>query len=275
MMKLLEQPQAAIMGIINTTPDSFSDGGQFYANKAAIAHGLKLIEEGADILDIGGESTRPGAASVSVQQELDRVLPVLEGLRKESDVVISIDTSKADVMLAAIKAGADFINDVKALQNPNALEAVVMSDLPVCLMHMQGEPNTMQAAPEYSNAVNDVVAFLSARITACEKQGITRDRIVVDPGIGFGKTLEHNVQLLNALQYIRAQLDCQVLIGVSRKSMIGGILGREVNDRLYGSIGLAVQAALNGAKIIRVHDVRATFDAIRCAEAVKYSRAKE
>lgn len=275
MMKLLERPQAAIMGIINTTPDSFSDGGQFYASNAAIAYGLDLIEQGADILDVGGESTRPGAVPVSLQQELDRVLPVIEGIRKESDTVISIDTSKADVMLAAVKAGATFINDVKALQNPKALEAAAQSNLPVCLMHMQGEPTTMQAAPKYSNAVDEVIAFLTERILACEQYGITRDNIVVDPGIGFGKTQEHNLQLLNALQHIRTQLECEVLIGVSRKSIIGSILGREVDERLYGSIGLAVQAALNGAKIIRVHDVRATADAVRCAEAVKFSRVSD
>ena len=267
-MKLLERPQAAIMGIINTTPDSFSDGGQFHSSEAAIAHGLTLIEEGADILDIGGESTRPGAASVGLQEELDRVLPVIEGIRRESDVVISIDTSKAEVMLVAVKAGANFINDVKALQNSNALNAAAQSNSPVCLMHMQGDPSTMQAAPHYSNPVDDVVAFLLARIDACAEYGITRDKICVDPGIGFGKTLEHNLQLLNALPQMRTQLGCEVLIGVSRKAIIGGILERQVDERLYGSVGLAVQAALNGAKIIRVHDVRATSDAIRCAEAV-------
>ncbi len=270
-LTLLERSQAAVMGIINTTPDSFSDGGLFAQATAAIEHGLRLVEQGADMLDVGGESTRPGADSVGVEQELDRVLPVIEGLRARTPVPISIDTSKAPVMQAAVAAGASFINDVTALQGRDALSTACAVQVPVCLMHMQGAPTTMQAQPQYQSVVDEVIAFLQMRIRDCEAQGIARAYICVDPGIGFGKTLEHNLQLLSALPYMRAQLGCALLVGVSRKSMIGAILGRDVHERLYGSLGLAVQSVLNGAKIVRVHDVQATVEAIRCVEAVQFA----
>ncbi len=270
-LTLLERSQAAVMGIINTTPDSFSDGGLFAQATAAIEHGLRLVEQGADMLDVGGESTRPGADPVSVEQELDRVLPVIEGLRARTPVPISIDTSKAPVMQAAVAAGASFINDVTALQGRDALSIACAAQVPICLMHMQGAPTTMQAQPQYQSVVDEVIAFLQTRIRDCEAQGIARATICVDPGIGFGKTLEHNLQLLGALPYMRAQLGCALLVGVSRKSMIGAILGRDVHERLYGSLGLAVQSVLNGAKIVRVHDVQATVEAIRCVEAVQFA----
>lgn len=265
---LLQAPKAAIMGVINTTPDSFSDGGCFNDIDSGLRHGLSLIEQGADILDIGGESTRPGAAKVSLQQELDRVIPLVEVLSAETSVPISIDTYKPQVMKCALSSGAAMINDVNALRAEGALDVIAQAQVPVCLMHMQSQPKTMQQSPRYNNVVAEVVEFLTQRINACLELGITRDRLIADPGIGFGKTLDHNLALLNAVPEMRAKLDCELLIGVSRKSMIDALLQRSVDKRLPASIGLAVQAALNGAKIIRVHDVRATYDAIRCVEAV-------
>lgn len=256
------------MGIVNVTPDSFSDGGRFNSVDAAVEHGLQLVEEGADILDIGGESTRPGAETVTVEQELDRVIPVIEKLVQQNDSPISIDTSKPQVMQAAIAAGAAMVNDVRALQTSGAIESVADSAVYVCLMHMQQQPQTMQQNPSYKNVVQEVVEFLKQRSQICEKHGISRDRIIVDPGIGFGKTIEHNLALLKAVPELAEQTDSEVLIGVSRKSMIDHLLNREVDQRMAASVGLAVQAALNGAKIVRVHDVRASFDAIRCVEAV-------
>lgn len=265
---LLQAPKVAIMGVINMTPDSFSDGGRFDNIDSALKHGLLLVEEGADILDIGGESTRPGAATVSLQQELDRVIPLVEALSAETSVPISIDTYKPQVMRAAISAGAAMINDVNALRGEGALDVIAQTQVPVCLMHMQSQPKTMQQSPQYENVVAEVIEFLAQRINACLELGIARDRLIADPGIGFGKTLDHNLALLNAVPEMRAKLDCELLVGVSRKSMIDGLLQRSVAKRLPASIGLAVQAALNGAKIVRVHDVRATYDAIRCVEAV-------
>lgn len=265
---LLQRQRAAIMGIINTTPDSFSDGGQFFSAESAFKHGLKLADEGADILDIGGESTRPGAEVVSLQDELDRVIPVIERLSAATSVPISIDTYKPEVMLAAVNAGAHMINDVNALRADGAIAAVAQTKVPVCLMHMLGSPKTMQKEPVYNNVVTQVIDFLNMQIDQCTQNGIARADLIVDPGIGFGKTVTHNLSLLNAISVLRETTGCDVLIGVSRKSMISRVLGRDVDDRLPASLGLAVQACLNGAKILRVHDVRATYDAVRAAEAV-------
>ncbi len=259
------------MAIINVTPDSFSDGGNFLQVDLALKHALKLVDEGADILDIGGESTRPGAQKVSLQQELDRVIPVIEKLAKATNVPISIDSYKPQVMQAAVAAGANMINDVQALQFENAVEVAAKLQVPVCLMHMDGKPDTMQNAPSYDNVVEEVVDFLQKRILACEQQGIPKNNILVDPGIGFGKTLQHNLQLLAAIPDLK-RLGTDVLIGVSKKSMIGDLLQRPVDQRMPASLGLAVQSVLNGAKIVRVHDVQATHDAIRSVEAVAFSQ---
>ena len=256
-----------IMGIVNVTPDSFSDGGLFYSPQQAIAQGLRLVEEGADILDIGGESTRPGAARVAEQEELDRVLPVLEGLSK-AGVALSIDTQKTAVMRAALAAGADMVNDVNALQQAGALVAVAGSKAAVCLMHKQGDPQTMQQLPLYHDVVAEVHDFLQARIAAALAAGIARERIVIDPGFGFGKNLEHNVALLRQLRDFQ-DLGVPLLAGLSRKSMLGKIANLEVQDRVHASVAAAVLAALRGAKIIRVHDVKATRDALTIVNAVE------
>lgn len=274
-VRLLQQPAAAIMGIVNTTPDSFSDGGRYVGADEAIEHGLRLVEEGAEILDIGGESTRPGARVVPVQEELDRVIPVIEGLRERVEVAISIDTSKPEVMLAAAAVGADMINDVRALRADGALQAAQKSGLAVCLMHMAGDPHSMQDAPVYEDVLAEIAAFLRARVDICEQAGIDSDMIIVDPGIGFGKTLQHNLSLLAALPQLRTATGCELLVGVSRKSLIGAVLDRKVDERLAGSLGLAVQAVLNGAKIIRVHDVQASVDAVRMVERVKRAQSCE
>lgn len=256
------------MGIINITPDSFSDGGQFLATEYALNHAHQLLEQGANVLDIGGESTRPGAEPVGVQQELDRVIPVIEAIREQSDIAISIDTSKPQVMTAAVAAGASMINDVCALQSEGALEAAAQANVPVCIMHMAGDPKTMQQQAHYDDVLVEVIEFLNLRISECLKAGIAASDIIVDPGIGFGKTLAHNLLLLQNVAQIRAQTGSDVLIGVSRKSMINDLLGRSVEQRLHASVGLAVQAVLNGAKIVRVHDVLQTHDALRSVEAV-------
>jgi len=250
------------MGIINTTPDSFSDGGNFLSADLAVEHGLTLVEEGVDILDIGGESTRPGAQEVSLQMELDRVIPVIERLNVETPIPISIDTYKPEVMLAAVNAGASMINDVNALRTEGALAAVAKAQVPVCLMHMLGSPKTMQKAPTYENVVGEVIEFLNQQIEQCVQSGVARSDLIVDPGIGFGKTVPHNLLLLNSVSLIREKTACDVLVGVSRKTLMS------VEERLSASLGLAVQACLNGAKILRVHDVRATYDAVRSVEAV-------
>ena len=256
------------MGIINTTPDSFSDGGQFLSADSAVQQGLKLIAEGADILDIGGESTRPGAEPVSLQEELDRVIPVIEQLAAQTATPISIDTYKPEVMSAAVAAGASMINDVNALRADGALDAAKKAQVPVCLMHMLGAPKNMQKQPSYDNVVAEVTVFLNQQIERCEAHGIAKQDLIVDPGIGFGKTVAHNLALLNALPELNENTGCTVLIGVSRKSMINSVLGREVEERLPASLGLAIHARLNGAKILRVHDVGATHDALRVVEAV-------
>jgi len=255
-----------VMGIINVTPDSFSDGGQHLQRGAALAHAQQLIADGADILDIGGESTRPGSLPVSVQQEMDRVLPIIEGLRG-APVPISIDTCKPDVMRAAIATGAQMVNDINALQETDAMRAVASCNVAVCLMHKQGVPLTMQAQPHYQNVVAEVGAFLRERIAVAEAAGINRNRIVIDPGFGFGKTLEHNLALLRELKILTG-LGAPLLAGLSRKSMLGALTGQEVTQRLPASIAAALIAVQRGAAIVRVHDVRATCDALKVWNAV-------
>ncbi len=255
------------MGIVNVTPDSFSDGGQHLGRDAALAHAQQLIAEGAAILDIGGESTRPGAPPVGLQEELDRVMPVLEGLRG-APVPLSIDTRKPAVMRAALAAGAAMVNDIAALQEPGALAAVGAGDAAVCLMHKQGDPQTMQAQPHYADVVGEVKQFLRARIAAAEAAGIARERIVADPGFGFGKALGHNLALLRDLAALR-DLGVPLLAGLSRKSMLGAITGQDVEHRLPASLAAALIAVQHGAAIVRVHDVRATVDALKVWGAVK------
>jgi dihydropteroate synthase len=256
-----------VMGIVNITPDSFSDGGKFLSRDHAIAHARQLINEGADILDIGGESTRPGAAAAGLQEELDRVMPVLEALR-DSGVPISIDTQKTEVMTAAIASGASMINDVNALQAAGAIEACALSNVAVCLMHKQGTPATMQQQPTYADVLREVAEFLSARAAACELAGIAKNRIVVDPGFGFGKTVEHNFTLLRELQSI-AQLGYLVLAGYSRKTSLGTVTGRPVEQRLAASLAAAMIAVQNGATILRVHDVAETVDVLKVLAATR------
>jgi len=255
------------MGIVNVTPDSFSDGGHFYAPQQAIEHGLRLVEAGADMLDIGGESTRPGAATVSEAEELARVLPVLEGLLA-CKVALSIDTQKPAVMRAALVAGADMINDVNALQAPGALAVLAQSNAAVCLMHKQGDPQNMQQLPLYHDVVQEVKAFLQARVQAAVAAGIPTNRILIDPGFGFGKNLEHNVALFRSLPNFK-DLGVPLLAGLSRKSMLGKIAQRAVNDRIHASVAAAVVAVMKGAKIVRVHDVSATHDALAIVNAVE------
>ena len=267
--KVLDLTQPGVMGILNLTLDSFSDGGRFIARDAALKHALKMVEEGAAIIDIGGESTRPGARPVSPEEELQRVIPVIETLAEEVPVPISVDTSKAQVMREAVSAGAGLINDVMALREPGALQAAAEAGVPVCLMHMQGEPRTMQHAPCYEHVVTEVKAFLQGRVEACEEAGIPRRQIILDPGFGFGKSLQHNLELLKNLDQF-VSLELPLLVGISRKSMIGSLLGeRPVEERLYGSLAAAVMAAMKGGTIIRVHDVRATVDALAVVSAVR------
>jgi dihydropteroate synthase len=263
----LDLSSVAVMGILNITPDSFSDGGIFLDPEKAVIRAREIVAQGAAIIDVGGESTRPGAQSVSVQEELDRVIPVVERLAKEFPVPISIDTSKPDVMRAAVTAGAAFINDVNALRADGALAAAAALAVPVCLMHMQGEPRVMQNDPKYEDVVAEVRGFLDLRIGAAQHAGIEKERIVVDPGFGFGKTLEHNLRLLRGLDSFNA-LGVPVLAGLSRKSMIGKALGLPVEQRLHASVALALIAVQNGARIVRVHDVAETVQAIRMWETV-------
>jgi len=255
------------MGIVNVTPDSFSDGGRLGDAQAAIRHALKLQEAGADILDVGGESTRPGAAAVPADEEIRRVLPVIEALANRG-CVVSVDTMKPEVMRAALEAGAAMVNDVMALRVPGALEAVAASDAAVCLMHMQGEPRTMQQSPAYTDVVDDVKQFLRVRVVACEAAGIGRERLVIDPGFGFGKTLDHNLALLSHLGRL-AQLDLPVLAGLSRKSMLGTLTGRSVEEREFAGIAAHLAAVARGAKILRVHNVAAMRDALAIWNAVE------
>jgi dihydropteroate synthase len=272
-MKLDRGGPAAIMGILNVTPDSFSDGGFFLARDRAVAQALRMAEEGADILDVGGESTRPGAQAVSVDEELDRVIPVIEAVRAAVNIPISIDTSKPEVMRAAVTAGAGLINDVYALRQPGALATAAALQVPVCLMHMQGEPRSMQVSPVYTDVVREVRGFLAERIEACVASGIAHERLIADPGFGFGKTVAHNLELLRGLREFRT-LGVPLLAGLSRKSLIGAVLGLPVGERLQPSVALALIAVQNGASIVRVHDVRATREAVRMWEAV-YPRPEE
>lgn len=261
----LDRPR--IMGIVNVTPDSFADGGRHDSTAKAVAHALKLVGQGADLLDVGGESTRPGASGVPVQEELDRVIPVIERLVRETSLPISIDTSKPEVMRAAVDAGAGMINDVFALRRAGALEAAAALGVPVCLMHMQAEPATMQDNPVYEDVVAEIHGFFTQRLFACEMAGIERKRLLVDPGFGFGKTLEHNLRLLRQLSRF-VELGVPVLAGLSRKGMIGTLTGKSVDERVVGSAVAALIAVQNGAAIVRVHDVEATADALAIWAAV-------
>lgn len=260
------------MGILNVTLDSFSDGGNFLSVPAALRRARVMVDEGTAIIDVGGESTRPGATPVSVQEELDRVLPVIEAIRAELPVVISIDTSKPEVMRAAVEAGAALINDVYALRAEGALQAAVEINrrysVPVCLMHMQGMPHTMQQHPHYDDVRGEVRNFLVERVQQCVAAGIPHERLLIDPGFGFGKSLTHNLTLLKHLDTF-AGMNLPLLVGLSRKSMIGALLGNEVSERLYGSIALATIAVLKGAVLVRAHDVRATVDALKIYNAVQ------
>jgi dihydropteroate synthase len=255
------------MGVLNVTPDSFSDGGQFSEHDAALRHARRMIEEGAAIIDVGGESTRPGAHAAPLDEELARVIPVIEAIRRESTVFISVDTSKPEVMRAACDAGADIINDIRALTAPGALDAAAATRAGVCLMHMQGEPRTMQAAPSYEDVVAEISAYLAARLKACRDAGIDAARLAVDPGFGFGKRVVDNLELLKHLAQFQ-ELGVTLAVGLSRKSMLATLTGRDVGDRTAGSVALAAIAVLNGARIVRAHDVAATVDAIRVAAAV-------
>ncbi|TVL35157.1 dihydropteroate synthase [Shewanella xiamenensis] len=266
--KRLSLASPVVMGILNVTPDSFSDGGKFSSFELACQHADEMVAQGALIIDIGGESTRPGAAEVTVEDELARVVPLVEYVAKNHDVWISVDTSKPDVMRQAVNAGAHLINDVRALLEPGALETAAQLNVPICLMHMQGAPRTMQSAPEYQDVIADVFKFLNERIQACLEAGIPRERLLIDPGFGFGKTLEHNYELLAKLERF-AQFELPILIGLSRKSMIGNLLARPTSERLAGSLAGAMIAAQKGAHIIRVHDVPETVDMLKVLQATQ------
>jgi len=266
----LSSPQ--VMGVLNTTPDSFSDGGQYYRGERlqldlALARAEQMLAEGAAIIDVGGESTRPGAAAVSEQQELDRVVPVVEAIVSRLDAPVSVDTSTPEVMRQSAAVGAALINDIRALQREGALQAAAETGLPICLMHMQGEPVNMQQQPHYQSVVDEVHSFFTARISACEAAGIVRERLMLDPGFGFGKSLTHNLTLLRELASFQ-DYRLPVLVGLSRKSMLGPLLGREVGQRLPGSLALALEAVSRGAVVVRVHDVAATVDVLRVHQAL-------
>jgi dihydropteroate synthase len=265
--RVLDLAAPVVMGVLNVTPDSFSDGGRFAKRDSALEHARRMVAEGAGIIDIGGESTRPGAAPADLAQELDRVIPVIEAVRREAQVFISVDTSKPEVMRAAVAAGADIINDVRALAEAGALETAAASGAGLCLMHMLGEPRTMQDAPHYDNVVEEVSAFLAARMRACRDAGVETTRLSIDPGFGFGKTAAHNLALLKNLAALEV-LGVPIVVGLSRKSMLAKITGRPVESRISGSVALAAIAVLNGARIVRAHDVAATVDAVRVAAAV-------
>ncbi|MFA0810947.1 dihydropteroate synthase [Microbulbifer epialgicus] len=269
---VLDLSRPVVMGVLNTTPDSFSDGGSYYAAgnldlSLVLKRAEQMLNEGAAILDVGGESTRPGASPVSGQKELDRVVPVVEAICANFDVIVSVDTSTPLVMHAAAAAGAGLINDVRALERPGALEAAAKTGLPVCLMHMQGQPRSMQNAPSYTNVVEEVATYLKSRIRVCEDYGIMRERLILDPGFGFGKSDEHNLALLRGLSQL-APTNMPILAGLSRKSMIGRLLQREVDERLPGSLALAMMAAQRGASILRVHDVAETVDVLRLQQMI-------
>jgi dihydropteroate synthase len=267
--RVLDLSRPVVMGVLNVTPNSFSDGGRYRDLGEALSHARAMSAAGASVIDVGGESTRPGAEPVPEQEELDRVVPVIEALRRECDVLLSIDTMKPAVMRAAVAAGAGLINDVLALQTPGALRAAADSGAAVCLMHMQGTPRTMQEDPRYSDVVAEVGVFLSGRAQACRQAGIGAQRIALDPGFGFGKTLRHNLELLHGLG--RLPQEYPLLVGLSRKSMLGKLLGRTVEQRLAGSLALATLAVANGARIVRCHDVAETVDAVNVAWAVSHA----
>ncbi len=266
--KSLDLSAPCVMGIVNVTPDSFSDGGKFFAVDQALQQARKLVADGAAIIDIGGESTRPGSTPVDVEEEIRRVVPAIEAISAELDVPISIDTLKAEVMRVAVKAGAGLINDVNALRGDGALQAAAELNVPVCLMHMQGTPQTMQKEPHYDNVVQEVKDFLQERIAACEAAGITHSNLILDPGFGFGKKARHNLRLMKHLSDFM-EMDLPVLVGVSRKSIIGAMLNVSVDERLAGSLALASIAVWQGAKIIRSHDVKETLQAITLCQHVQ------
>ena len=271
--KHLDLSKPHIMGILNLTPDSFSDGGRFINIDNALRHALQMVREGATFIDVGGESTRPGASAVAEQIELDRVIPLIERLRQELDCWISIDTSKAVVMREAVAAGADLINDIRALREPNALQVAADSGAAICLMHMQGQPRTMQQAPDYSDVTREVADFLRERLDACTTVGITPERICLDPGFGFGKGLQHNYELLGKLAQLN-ELGLPLLVGMSRKSMLGALLDRDVEHRLPAGLAAHLFALQQGAKILRVHDVQAMADAVAIwRQATHYQEA--
>ena len=266
--RMVDLSRCQVMGILNVTPDSFSDGGRFNTADTALVRARTMVEDGASFIDVGGESTRPGAEPVSTQEELDRVCPVVEAIARELDTVISVDTSNPLVMEEVVRLGAGLINDVRALQREGAPEVVAKAGVPVCIMHIQGEPDTMQNNPRYHNVRRDVSSFLTERMRVVEKAGVRPENIILDPGFGFGKTVEHNIQLLATLEQLHL-LGHPLLIGVSRKSMLGAITGRDVNERLPASLAAATISAMKGASILRVHDVRETVDAVKVVTAVK------
>ncbi|NNM62126.1 MAG: dihydropteroate synthase [Steroidobacteraceae bacterium] len=265
--RIIDLGHPVVMGVLNVTPDSFSDGGRYLNLPAAFDRAARLVEEGAAIIDVGGESTRPGSLPVDAQQQIERVAPLIETIRARLNVAVSVDTSEPEVMRAAVEAGACIVNDVKALRLPGALAYAAAAGVGVCLMHMRGEPRTMQDEPRYENLVGEVAQFLKSERQRCIVGGIAPDAIALDPGIGFGKRLEHNLQLLRELPTFTA-LGAPLLVGVSRKGFIGRVLGREVHERLYGGLGLAALAVVHGARIVRTHDVAPTLDAIRMVDAV-------
>lgn len=265
--KSLDLSQPQVMGILNVTPDSFSDGGRYHSLDNALAQAQRMIEAGVTIIDIGGESTRPGAPDVALEEELQRVIPVIRAIRKHYDVWISIDTSKAEVMRQAIEAGADIINDVRALQEPGALDVAAQSGLPICLMHMQGQPRTMQSNPHYEDLLKEVGEFLQERIEACERVGIQRSQLILDPGFGFGKTLQHNYHMLAHLEQFH-QFGLPILAGMSRKSMLFKLLDKAPDECIAASVSCATIAAMKGAQIIRVHDFEQTLDAMKIVSMV-------
>ncbi|NNS06975.1 dihydropteroate synthase [Erwinia sp. JH02] len=271
---VLDLSHPHVMGILNVTPDSFSDGGKHNELIQALTHANEMINAGATIIDVGGESTRPGAAEVSVQQELDRVMPVVEAIAQRFEVWISVDTSKPDVIRESARAGAHIINDIRSLQEPGALAAAAETGLPVCLMHMQGEPKTMQQAPQYQNILQDVDAFFVEHIARCEAAGIKKSQLLLDPGFGFGKNLSHNYQLLAHLADYH-HFGLPLLVGMSRKSMVGQLLNVGPSQRLTGSLACAVIAAMQGAHILRVHDVKETVEAMRVVEATQSAREEK
>jgi dihydropteroate synthase len=266
--RVLDLAHTHVMGILNVTPDSFSDGGRFSQLDAALRHAAAMVAAGATIIDVGGESTRPGARAVSPVEEMERVAPIVERIHRELDVIISVDTSTPAVMRETARLGAGLINDVRSLQRDGALDAAAATGLPVCLMHMLGEPGTMQDAPHYDHLVEEVTEFLVDRIAQCAAVGIAPERIILDPGFGFAKTLQHNLSLFKHMESLHA-LGRPLLVGVSRKSMIGMALNRPVGERLYGGLALAALAVAKGARILRVHDVAETVDVVRMIEAVK------